>query len=264
MNRLKENIKDLLKSVKGTYSFALEWRGERVTLQAEEKCEAASLIKLPILLEAYHQYEEEKIDLHQPLTVPMEKRVGGSGVIAHLSSRIHFTLKDLLTLMIIVSDNTATNLVIEQLGMERVNRFCQLLGLKQTRLERLLFDQQAVNEGQNNYTSAHDMLICLREITEGRWLSHANRADILHILEAQQFTNKLPAQIVHYADKDPIIAHKTGEVHRVEHDVGIIRYRGEQVLVAILLKDLHSNAVGRKAIADIGQLILSAIDTVLE
>jgi len=96
-------------------------------------------------------------------TIPSQ-RAGGSGVLHALSSLRTLTLADLLTLMTIVSDNTATNVVIDLIGMERVNQFCARLGLKGTVLRRKMMDADAVRAGLENTTTAHDQATLLDAI----------------------------------------------------------------------------------------------------
>ncbi|GGH73789.1 beta-lactamase class A [Pullulanibacillus pueri] len=254
--KLKIEIETLLHSLKGNYSIAIEMAGQLFTLNAHQRCEAASVIKIPILVEAYRQYEEGKILLEQRLRIPKEQRVGGSGVLTHLSLEATLTIKDLLTLMIIVSDNTATNIMIDLLGRESIHQLCQIIGCHHTSLQRKLFDQAAIKEGRHNVISAHDILLFLREIRNGERLNETSRREIIKIMEAQQLSNKLPSLIVDYGDNDPVIAHKTGEVHGVEHDVGIIQHQGREALVVILLTDLESNAEGRQVIGKIGKAII--------
>ncbi|HET7658710.1 MAG TPA: serine hydrolase, partial [Bacillales bacterium] len=246
MKQLENTIEQIIEPVHGRISIALEWEGEEITIHSQERCEAASLIKIPILLESFRQHQEGKIDLGKWISVPSEKRVGGAGVLNYLSANMKLTLKDLLTLMIIVSDNTAANLIIDLIGMDSVNRLCEQLGCHQTSLQRALFNQYAIKQGKNNYTSAHDMLICLRELAHGPLLNSSNRKEIIEIMKAQQLANKLPNGILQYDENDPILAHKTGEVHGVEHDIGIIRYQNQEILLAVLTYDLVDQAEGRK------------------
>ena len=261
IQQLKKDVKEILEPLDGKCGLALEWENREIFIQPHEQCPAASLIKIPILLEAFRQAEKNHIDLGKKVNISEEERVGGAGVLHQLSSELNPTLRDLLALMIIVSDNTATNRVIEELGIDSVNRLCAQLGLNQTTLQRKLFDFEAAERGCENYTSAHDMLDCLREIATGKQMgfSQQSRNEMIQMLGGQQFSNKIPAGIIQYDERDPFIAHKTGEVNGVEHDVGIIRYRGKEILLAVVMYDLTNNADGREAISEIGKSVIRAM-----
>ncbi|GGE32078.1 serine hydrolase [Pullulanibacillus camelliae] len=258
MNGLKKEVDALLDSFSGHYSIAIEHNDVGVNWQADHPCEAASLIKIPILMEALRQADLGCVDLEQQFHISNEERVGGSGVISYLSAP-YWTLKDLLTLMMIVSDNTATNQVIDLLGMDAINTLCLDIGCADTVLQRRLFNQEAMQEGKTNVTSARDMLCCLKQIAEGPLLSYESRQLAWSILKAQQLANKLPAKVVCYDDNDPIIAHKTGEIHGVEHDVGMILHHSKKAYVAVLLTGLHQNGEGRHVIAEIGERIIKML-----
>lgn len=259
---LKDKISKVMDSLNGKYSLAIEWEGEEYQIHSHKQCPAASLIKLPILLEVYRQANVGIIDLGKTFEMNDDEKVGGAGVLNRLSAQITPTLKDLLTLMIIVSDNTATNRVIAEIGIDSVNRLCTRLGMKQTTLQRKLFDFEAAKQGLDNYTTAQDMMICIREInhSERLGLCEQTRGEMLQMLSHQQLANKIPVGIIQYDESDPFIAHKTGEVHGVEHDVGIIRLQGKEITFAILTYDLADHVEARKTLAAIGEMIIQEMN----
>jgi len=216
-------------------------------LSADEVVTAASTIKVPILAAALGEVDAGRLDLAQPGAIPSQ-RTGGSGVLQALPSLHTLTLADLLTLMIIVSDNTATNLVIDLIGMERVNQFCAGAGLKGTVLRRKMMDADALGLGLENTTTARDQATLLDAIAWRDLLPAPLRAFALQALERQQLNDGLPALL----PDEVIVAHKTGELPGVRHDVGIITgTNGRQAVVAALLSgvdaeppDLHD---GRSA-----------------
>ncbi|PLS16193.1 serine hydrolase [Bacillus sp. M6-12] len=253
------NIIDLEKAVKieiekcsGRVGLYLELDGGTIEHNSNEVFRSASLIKVPILVEGFRQKEEGRIHLNQPVTIQRRDKVGGSGVLQVLSDKSFMTLKDIMTLMIIVSDNTATNVMIDLLGMDSINRTIKELGLEKTILERKMMDFQAAEQGKDNLTCAADMALCLKAIQEASFLSDESSREMADILKNQQFLDKLPAMM----DLDKVaVAGKTGGLHCIEHDCAIIRY-GEKVAYAAVLSDeLPSKEDGRRTISAIGKLI---------
>ena len=143
---------------------------------------------------------------------------------------IRMTLKDLVQLMIIVSDNAATNILIRRLGMEKINRTIDALGLTGTRLNRLLFDAEASARGVINTVSAADMGRLLEAVWRGTLVSEQASREMLDFLLDQQLNGKLPFYL-HSQDID--VAHKTGEDEALSHDVGILFSR-EPVICCML------------------------------
>jgi beta-lactamase class A len=203
---------------------------------ADEAVTAASTIKVPILAAALDEVKAGRLDLAQPSAIPPQ-RTGGSGVLQALPYLHTLTLADLLTLMIIVSDNTATNVVIDLIGMERINQFCADAGLNGTVLRRKMMDAEAVRLGLENTTTAHDQARLLDAIAWRNLLPAPLRAFALQALERQQFNDGLPSLL----PDEVIVAHKTGELPGVRHDVGVITgTNGRQAVVAVLLSDVDA------------------------
>jgi beta-lactamase class A len=203
---------------------------------ADEVVTAASTIKVPILIAALEEVDAGRLDLAQPSAIPAQ-RAGGTGVLQALPYLHTLTLADLLTLMIIVSDNTATNVVIDLIGMERVNQFCADAGLSGTVLRRKMMDADAVRVGLENTTTARDQAKLLGGIAWRNLLPAPLRAFALQALERQQFNDGLPSLL----PDEVVIAHKTGELPGVRHDAGVITgTNGRQAVVAVLLSGLDS------------------------
>ena len=114
--------------------------GEGFSIRGTERVPSASTIKLVILAEAMRRVREGELSLEQTITVTEEMRTGGDGILKELLPGHTFTLREILTLMIIVSDNEATNILIRMLGMDSVNRMASELGLKEACLGRLMMD----------------------------------------------------------------------------------------------------------------------------
>jgi len=250
MERLMEKIEEELRGLSGRAGLAIEIEGKCIYIKSKEVFQSASLIKVPILIEGLRQSERGKLNVDQ--LVSITNHVGGSGVLQSLSRDALLTLKDLMTLMITVSDNTATNILIERLGMEAINSSMGKMGLQHTALNRKMMDFVAMEQGLDNYTSPSDMLTCLKVINEGLYLTEESRATALNMMKYQQFQDRLPGMM----DLDRVMAaNKTGSLPHVVHDCAIITYKGKTAYAAVLLDRLDDVFAGNQIISRVGKHI---------
>lgn len=250
---LQEAVNEIVGRIPGKACIKLLAPGGELDISADERVSAASLIKVPIMMAAYLKAEHQGLNLKQLVPIPKEQRVGGMGVVTHLNADLALPLEDIITLMIIVSDNTATNLCIDAVGIDYIRQVLAELGCKQTVLGRRLMDYEARSRGLDNWTSASDMVLLLHKIWEGTSLPASGQEKMRNNLVAQQFNTKLPRRIPYGAGT--IVAHKTGEITAVEHDAAIIEVNGRQAYLAVLLHELTDTYAGQDAIAEIGRLV---------
>lgn len=180
---------------------------------------AASVIKLTIMVEAFRQKEAGLADFAQPVIIRKEDKLPSCGALTYLHDGVTVSLGDLVTLMIILSDNTATNLLIDLLGMENINSTIAAHGWANTHLNRKLFQPELAKQGIENYVSARDMGSLLEGLLAGRIISREASRDMLGILRNQRLNGKLPFYL---RSRGIACAHKTGEDDGITHDVGII------------------------------------------
>ncbi|MFJ7729050.1 serine hydrolase [Neobacillus sp. NPDC097160] len=250
MDRLTKKIEEELHGLSGRAGLAIEIEGKCIYVKSEEVFQSASLIKVPILIEGLRQSERGKLNVDQ--LVPITNHVGGSGVLQALSCDAQLTMKDLMTLMITVSDNTATNLLIDKLGMEVINSSMGKMGLQQTMLNRKMMDFEAMEQGLDNYTSPLDMVTCLKVFNEGSYLTEESRAAALQMMKYQQFQDRLPAMM----DLERVMAaNKTGSLPHVEHDCALITYKGKTAYAAVLMDQLDNVFAAKQTISRIGKHI---------
>ncbi len=215
-------IMRLLKSFPGEVSLTVEallpggaaetWISHR----AEVVYPAASLIKLPLLIAALEAAERGELALDREVAVGGE-RTGGAGVVEHFRPGTLLTLADLLFCMIAVSDNTAANHILDIIGFEAVNGFSARLGLEDTVLRRRMMDSAARAAGRENVTSAADLHSLLRQLVRPDRLSPSVAATALGILARQQIKLGCATFL-----PDERVAHKTGDLEGIFHDVGVI------------------------------------------
>lgn len=230
--RLRGALEALSSSFSGRLSLSL-LRFEdnfRFSLDGQRPQLAASLIKLPILAAALKHVQEGRLRLEARYPLDDEDKAGGNGVLKSLGAGIKLSLGDLLTLMIIVSDNTATNMVIDLTGADEVNRFCEAAGLAKTKLAGKLqlpvsLQNEAQRAGARNKTCPDDVLTLLAALYRGSLL----RADLndfaLSTLKRQLYTEAL----ARYLPVDPrlhqspvTVASKSGCLPGLWHDAGIV------------------------------------------
>lgn len=212
---------------------------------------SASLIKLPILAAFWEAVETGRLDPMERVSVSAETRVEGTGVLKALAPGLQPTWSDLATLMITVSDNVATNLVIDRLGMDVIQAWIDKAGLAETRLERRMMDRAAMSAGRGNWTSAADMETLLAAIAAGTCVSIEASREMRRPLEAQQIQDRLPRRL-----GDGVrAANKTGNFAELIHDAGIVTWRGGTLVIAVLTQGVRPPWEAMDAIAEIGALL---------
>lgn len=204
--------------------------GEAYAHQADDPIEAASVIKLMVMAEAFRQFEAGMLDPSSSAVIRPEDKLPSCGALTYMHDGLEVTMLDLVTLMIILSDNTATNLLIDRLGAENINAMIDRLGLNGTRLNRKLFMPELAKKGVKNYVSARDMGMFLKGLMEGGIVSEQASRQMLDILKKQRLNGKMPF-FLH--DKGIVCAHKTGEDDGITHDVGVI-YGQEPIICCFL------------------------------
>ena len=188
---------------------------------------AASVIKIPIMVEAFRQFESGKLSPGETHVLREEEKMPSCGALNRMHAGLEVTMRDLVELMIVLSDNTATNILIERLGIAHVNETMRALGLKATVLRRKLFDKEASAAGLQNTVGARDMGILLEKMYEGTLVSEEASREMLEILKNQKLNGKMPFYI---KPRGIACAHKTGEDDGITHDVGIVFARKPFVL----------------------------------
>lgn len=232
---------------------ALAWydfrRSEHVFLDADRPLPAASLIKLPILATALRAVHRGELDLAKRYAIRIRDRAGGSGVIQTLRRGLHLTVEDLLTLMITISDNTATNRIIDLVGIDQVNAFCRGVGLEHTRLVGPLQQPperqtEAQRAGERNRTSAADMLGLLLQLERGDLLPPEETELAKRILLAQEHRDGigryLPLDDLAVDDAWQLAA-KSGWFPSVWHDAGIVYDASGAPLGALVVMTVASD-----------------------
>lgn len=218
---MDEKLLDKLKAYPGQIGFYYRnlSTGQTWAFQPHLPLVAASVIKLPIMIEAFRQIDVGILDAHMPITLHPCDRKPSCGVISYMHDNVTLQLMDMITVMIIVSDNAATNLLIDLLGIDAVNATMQNLGAVNSRLNRKLFEPELSRQGIQNYVTAGDMGLLLEKLYCGEIISPEASKEMLTILSHQQLNGKIPFRLHSQGIQ---VAHKTGEDDSISHDVGIV------------------------------------------
>jgi len=214
--------------------------GKDYALRADEPVRTASTIKLPIMTEVFHQVAQGKINWTNEFV--LKGKQGGSGVLGEFSDGAKIDLRTATNLMIVVSDNTATNLILDKVSSNSVNDFMDTLGLKQTRSLRKIGgggDAKAYDEPLNKLfgigvSSPKDMVKLLEMLERGEVVSREASAEMIAVLKRQQYTDGIGRNLL---DTVPV-ASKSGALDRLRSDVGIIYTRRGRIVMAITVDDM--------------------------
>jgi beta-lactamase class A len=245
--------------------------GEVLAYADQEKFPTASTIKLPVMVEYFYQIAEGKISLTQKAILSDSNKVGGSGLYQYFSGTTEQQLADAVMMMITVSDNSATNLVIDALGktlpekLAAVNQRMQTLGLKNTRLRNKLMawktktdSAESIRYGIGVSTRA-DMVLLLEKMYRGELVDSTAGQRMREILSQQFYNDLLPRYLPFETNPDLQVAHKTGSVTGVQADVGLVLSAKADIAIAVYCeqsqdrRDGYENLAGR-AIATAGRM----------
>jgi D-alanyl-D-alanine carboxypeptidase (penicillin-binding protein 5/6) len=209
----------------------------RWELNGDQVMPTASLIKFPVMIEAYRQAQEGSVSLDEPLFLKETDKVPGSGILTdHFSSGLQLSLRDAIRLMIRYSDNTATNLVANRLGIAATAKTMADWGFAETQLHSLVFrrDTSIALPRSERYglgsTTANDMTELLVRLKQEKLVSPAASREMLAHLMTCDDQAKLPRDL----PKDCRIAHKTGSVNRTRTAAGIIESAKVKFAICVL------------------------------
>ncbi len=255
---IHDRILELASSAGGVFGIAAKdlATGREILMNADHQFVAASIIKIPIMVEGFRQAEEGLISLQTKVKLADTDKVGGAGILKVMSQGIKIPVIDLIRLMIVISDNTASNILVDLLGMDRVNRTMQELGLTGIILRRKFMTLPQAVQAANSVT-AQDISRLLEKIAKGQVVSRRACEEMVKIMKEQQWDDLIPALIPVSGGKEESlvgqvknveIAHKTGSVSGVRHDAAIVYTGSVNYVVTILASDLPDTRHGEDAI----------------
>jgi beta-lactamase class A len=245
------NVADHLDGVMG-YAIKDLSTGETFLRLPDTVFPQASSIKLTVLLELMHQAEEGKLSLDEKHTLRRsEMTVGDTEPILTMlgDGTVTLTLRDLAIFMVVLSDNTATNILIDRLGMDNINAGVIRLGLKETKLRRHMIDLEAAKKGNENVSTPREMLTLLEKVSAGQALDAARTKeyfDLLRLPKDSEFHKALP--------EDISIADKPGSLEGVRCDTGLINIPGHPFIMSVTTTYVARDDEGEHAVEEVARL----------
>jgi beta-lactamase class A len=269
MNDFHASLEPILQAFSGSIGVKAVRLSDGHTLEhnAQEVFPAASVMKVWLMLEAFTQVEAGSLELHQRIPLPADERVGGSGVLMRVEGGAGLTLLDYINLMIVVSDNTATNVVMDAVGgRDAVNARLRGWGLERTRVVgKLMLPFEKKNEDQKAGKLAEitpqECVTVLERLHRGELLNADLTALALEIMGAQQYTEI----IARYLPDDVKVATKSGQITGVRNDIGFV-WAKEPYIVALCSQDcadarFHIDNEAVLALGRVSKLVFDAMQS---
>jgi beta-lactamase class A len=253
--KLETELANVAEHLNGVMGYAIKdlSNGETFLRLPDTVFPQASSIKLTVLLELMRQAQEGKLSLDEKHTLRhSEMTVGDTEPILTMlgDGTVTLSLRDIAIFMVVLSDNTATNILIDRLGMDNINAGVIRLGLKETRLRRHMIDLEAAKKGNENVSTPREMLTLLEKVRAGQVLDAARTKDyfdILRLPKGSEFHKALP--------EDVSIADKPGALEGVRCDTGLIDIPGHPFIMSITTTYLAKDDEGERAVEEAARLV---------
>jgi len=247
--KLESSILEIDQQLDGVMGVAIEdlTSDDHYFLREDEVFAQASSIKITVLANLYLQAQQGKLKLNDLYTVRASDLVQDSDIMNGLTPGVtRVTLRDLATMMVAVSDNAATNVLIDRVGMQNVNAMLDSLGLPHTRLKRKMMDLEAAKKGDENISTPREMMVLLDAIYHGKVLNKESTADFFKVLSTNKdswIPRELPADLK--------VANKPGALEAVRNDSGIVFVEGRPYVICVMTSFLRSERDGERAISQV-------------
>ncbi|MBI4910226.1 MAG: serine hydrolase [Acidobacteria bacterium] len=245
--------------------------GRVFSIRGEQRVRTASIIKLPIMIAAFGEVAAGRAQWTDKVALRKEDRVSGSGILNEFSDGLEIPLIDLVRVMIVVSDNTATNLVLDRITADTVNRYLDEYGLPETRSLRKVrgdggdlkspsgFSEAGKREELQKYglgvTTMKDMVALLERIERGQAISAEASREMITILKRQRYHEAIPRKL-----GSTVVANKTGALNALRSDVGIVYAKRGRIAIAVTIDDMKK---ADWTVDNPGHLVISEIARVL-
>ncbi|MDI6605684.1 MAG: class A beta-lactamase-related serine hydrolase [Candidatus Omnitrophota bacterium] len=246
---LRQEISSQARNFKGKSGIVVKdlkmnWE---ISLNKEEVFPSASLVKIPIMAAVFGAAQSGKIRLESRIKLKVSDKVPGSGELKNIPAGRDFSIEELVERMVISSDNTAANMLIELLGFGFLNNSFKEFGLKNTNLARKMMEFGERKNGVENYTTAEDTSYLLEKIYRHKLCNSFVSEKCLGLLKRQKTRDRIPAQL----PEDIIVAHKTGLEMKTCHDTGIVFAPRGDFLICVLTKGVVNSRISKKFISNI-------------
>jgi beta-lactamase class A len=240
---LDDQVKPIVASFKGKVSlFAKNLdTGETYALNPDERVRTASTIKIAVMIEVFARVAEGKAKWTDEVVLTKEKKVSGSGILAELSDGLKLTLRDAVNLMMILSDNTATNLVLDVLTTDAVNARMESLGFKQIKIMRKVGSggESAAGKDPENkkyglgMATPREMVLVMEKLERGEIVSPAVSKEMIELMKREQGRNAIGRSLW-----DVPMASKYGALDKLRSAIGILYTKNGRIAMAISCDDM--------------------------
>ena len=253
--KVQDRIAEVDRRLDGAMGVAIRdlTSGETYLLHADDVFAQASSIKITVLAQLYQQEQRGRNGaknvgrLNDLYTVRSEDMVPDSYIMLGLSPGVtRVTNRDLATMMVAVSDNSATNVLIDHVGMSNVEQMLASLGLKNTHLRRKMMDLEAARQGRENVSTPREMMTLLEDIYQNKVVDKELTADFFKVLSTPK-----DSSIPKLLPPDVVIANKPGELEAVRNDSGIVFVPNRPFVICVMTTYLHDERAGQQAISEI-------------
>lgn len=268
--KLRDRLESEIHKSGAEVSIALKDQesGEKLLIHSQEMMHAASLMKVPVMIEVFWQAKRGKFSLEDKILIRNQFKsiVDGSPYTLPMNDDSDHdiykfigkeqTIRDLLIPMITVSSNLATNLLIDLVGVENVMKRMEELGIRSIEILRGVEDIKAYEKGLNNRTDALSMMEVMTSIVEGKAGSLEHCKKMIEIMAQQNFRSKIPAGI----PEEVKVANKTGSITRIDHDAAIVFPEGRKPYVLVIMTrgiDAHEEAA--KLIEKLSRIVYESL-----
>ena len=253
--KLQDRITELDRRLDGVMGIAIRdlTSGDTYLLHADDVFPQASSIKITVLAELYQQEqrgragEKNVARLNDVYTVRSEDMVPDSYIMLGFTPGVtRVTNRDLATMIVAVSDNSATNVLIDHVGMNNVEQMLTNLGLKNTHLRRKMMDLEAARQGRENLSTPREMMTLLEDIYRNKLLNKELTADFFKVLSTPK-----DSSIPKLLPPDLMIANKPGELEAVRNDSGIVFVPNRPFVICVMTSYLRDERAAQGAISEI-------------
>lgn len=255
-----KELKRYLDSRKGNFSFYFEDLKDGYIYGFNDlvKMPCAGCIKLPVAMALFKEIENNKFSLDTNIRIGKDDIEEGVSGIIHEFKEKEYTLLELLIAMLIQSDNTAANKIIDLITKERINEIFLDMGLNNTKLVRKTSDKLSTNDKGENYSTSFELSKCYKILYESSYLNKEHSERILKILRRQQRRNKIPFYI---SKKEWCnIANKAGRLDGIEADSALLTVSKGDFIFTVMSSELPNNVYGITTIARISKMMWDIVN----
>jgi beta-lactamase class A len=238
--------------------------GATYSIRPDDPVPTASTIKLPIMVELFAEAAEGKLDWNQKIELKEQDKVPGSGILNEFSAGDTFPIRDLMHVMIVMSDNTATNLLLDRIGGDAVNRRMDQLGLKQTAVMRkIMRHNDSTEEGRKpgneqwgtGRSSPHDMVVLMEKLYRGQLVDKQSSDEMLTVMKRQRDLQGVGRDM-----PDTVVASKSGALDHLRSEVALVYSPRGPIAIAITVQGIPKVDYG---VDNAGNLLIATVSQIL-